>query len=457
MDQQLAKIINQNHNQMEELISMKDGKLQVPDNPVIPFIEGDGIGPEVWSAARYVMDSAIERVYRGKKNIKWLEVFAGEKAFALTGEWLPEETLEAFRRYLVGIKGPLTTPIGKGIRSINVALRQLLDLYVCLRPVKYYGGIETPMRRPDKVDMVIFRENTEDIYTGIEFKAGTDENRAILNFLREKFPADYEKIRFGTIEKTNEFLKATGQPEAEDIEVGVGIKVMSRTGTQRLMICAIEYALLHRRKSITIVHKGNIMKYTSGSFREWCYAIAEEQFGNSIYSMLQWERTNRQSGREAADKEMKDVLSSGKLLIKDAIADNALQKVLTDPEDYDVIATGNLNGDYLSDAIAAQVGGIGIAPGGNINYLKGNAIFEATHGTAPAFAGMNKVNPSSMILSGKMLLEYLGWQEPANLIEKGIRAAIGSKHVTFDFAMQMQDPVEVKCSEFAEEIVKNFA
>lgn len=442
---------------MSDIIRVENGKLVVPDAPVIPFIEGDGIGPEVWSAARYVIDSAVERVYRGEKNIKWLEVFAGEKAFHLTKEWLPKETLDAFAKYLVGIKGPLTTPIGKGIRSINVALRQILDLYVCLRPVRYYGGIETPMRRPDKVDMVIFRENTEDIYTGIEFKAGTEENKMLLGFIREKFPDEYEKIRFGTIEKTNDFQELAGYKEAEDIEVGVGIKVMSRVGTQRLMISALDYALKHKRKSITIVHKGNIMKYTSGSFREWCYMIAEELYGEKVYTMMQWDRTFESSGRDAADKEMHEELSKGKLLIKDAIADNALQKVLTDPEDFDVIATGNLNGDYLSDAIAAQVGGIGIAPGGNINSIKGNAIFEATHGTAPTFAGMNKVNPSSMILSGKMMLEYLGWQEPADLIEMGIRKAIESKRVTFDFARQIQGSTEVKCSEFAAEIVEQFS
>ena len=441
---------------MEEVISIQNGKLSVPDNPVIPFIEGDGIGPEVWSAARYVMDSAVERVYRGKRNIKWLEAFAGEKAFHLTKEWLPGETIDAFRKYTVGIKGPLTTPIGKGIRSINVALRQILDLYVCLRPVKYYGGIETPMRRPWKVDMVIFRENTEDIYTGIEFKAGTEENKKVLAFLEKEFPEEFAKIRFGTTEKTNDFLRQSGRPEANEAEVGVGIKVMSRAGTQRLMISALEYALKNKRRSITIVHKGNIMKYTSGSFREWCYQIAEELFGEKVYTMLQWDRTNETSGREAADKQMNEELGKGKLLIKDAIADNALQKVLTDPEDFDVIATGNLNGDYLSDAIAAQVGGIGIAPGGNINYITGHAVFEATHGTAPTFAGMNKVNPSSMILSGKMLLEYLGWDEPAALIDKGLRTAIESKRVTFDFARQIQNATEVKCSEFAEEIVKTF-
>jgi isocitrate dehydrogenase len=442
---------------MSDIIRMENGKLVVPDDPVIPFIEGDGIGPEVWSAARYVIDSAVERVYRGEKNIKWLEVFAGEKAFHLTNEWLPKETIDAFAKYLVGIKGPLTTPIGKGIRSINVALRQILDLYVCLRPVRYYGGIETPMRRPDKVDMVIFRENTEDIYAGIEFKAGTPENKMLLDFISEKFPSEYEKIRFGTLEKTNEFQKLAGYKEAEDVEVGLGIKVMSRVGTQRLMISAIDYALKHGRKSITIVHKGNIMKYTSGSFREWCYKIAEELYADKVYTMMQWDRTFEADGRDAADRQMNEELSKGKLFIKDAIADNALQKVLTDPEDFDVIATGNLNGDYLSDAIAAQVGGIGIAPGGNINSIKGNAIFEATHGTAPTFAGLNKVNPSSMILSGKMMLEYLGWQEPADLIEKSIRKAIESKRVTFDFARQIQNSTEVKCSEFAAEIVEQFS
>lgn len=441
---------------MRNIITSDNGILNVPDNPVIPYIEGDGIGPEIWRASRFVFDSAIEKAYGGKKKIEWLEVLAGEKAFNETGSWLPEETIDAFKKYLVGIKGPLTTPIGKGIRSINVALRQILDLYVCLRPVKYYGGIETPVRRPDKVDMIIFRENTEDIYTGIEFKAGTDDNKIFMNFLKEKFPERFEKIRFGTLEKTNEFLKAEKLPLSDEVEVGVGIKVISKTGTQRLMIAALNYAITGNRKSITIVHKGNIMKFTSGSFRDWCYEIAVELYRDKIYTMLDWEKTFEAKGREAADKEKDEALMNGKILIKDAIADNALQKVLTDPEEFDIIATTNLNGDYLSDAIAAEVGGIGIAPGGNINYIFGNAVFEATHGTAPAFAGLDKVNPSSLILSGKMMLNYLGWREAAALIERGVRGAIESKRVTFDFAKQMTGAKELKCSEFGKEIVKNF-
>jgi len=441
---------------MGNIITVENGILNVPDYPVIPFIEGDGIGPEIWSAARYVFDSAVEKAYQGNRKIEWIEVLAGEKAFHKTGEWLPEETVRAFEKYLVGIKGPLTTPIGKGISSINVALRQKLDLYICLRPVKYYGGIETPLRRPDKVDMVIFRENTEDIYTGIEFKAGTDDNKILMEFIREKFPERFDKIRFGTLEKTNDFLKAEHLPETDEVEVGVGLKVISRVGSQRLMIAAVKYAIEHNRKSITIVHKGNIMKYTSGSFRQWCYEIAESLFADKIYTMMQWESTHEDKGTEAANRERDDAMRAGKILIKDAIADNTLQKVLTDPEDFDIIATTNLNGDYLSDAIAAQVGGIGIAPGGNINSIYGNAVFEATHGTAPYFAGLDKVNPSSLILSGMMMLNYLGWKEAAKMIDRGVRGAIASKRVTFDFVSQMLGATEVKCSEFGREIVENF-
>ena len=441
---------------MGKIIEVKNGILNVPDDPIIPFVEGDGIGPEIWKTSRYVLDSAVEKAYKGKRKIEWLEVLAGEKAYQQTGEWLPQETVNAFEKYLVGIKGPLTTPIGKGISSINVALRQKLDLYVCLRPVKYYGGIETPVRRPDKVDMVIFRENTEDTYAGIEFKAGTEENRMLLEFIRENFPERFDKIRFGTIEKTNDFLRAEDLPLADEVEVGVGLKVMSRVGSQRLMIAAVNYAIEHGRKSLTIVHKGNIMKFTSGSFRDWCYQIAEKLYGDKIYSMMQWERTSESKGKEAAHIELKDAMDKGKIIIKDAIADNTLQKVITHPDDFDIIATTNLNGDYLSDAIAAEVGGIGIAPGGNINYITGNAIFEATHGTAPSFAGLDKVNPSSLILSGMMMLNYLGWKEAADLIENGIRKAIASKKVTFDFAEQMIGATEVKCSQFGEEIVMNF-
>lgn len=441
---------------MGKIIEVKKGILNVPDDPIIPFVEGDGIGPEIWKTSRKVLDSAVEKAYKGKKKIEWLEVLAGEKAFNKTGKWLPQETVDAFEKYLVGIKGPLTTPIGKGISSINVALRQKLDLYVCLRPVKYYGGIETPVRRPDKVNMIIFRENTEDNYAGIEFKAGTEENKMLLDFIRENFPERFDKIRFGTIEKTNDFLKAEELPPADEVEVGVGLKVISRVGSQRLMIAALNYAVEHGRRSVTIVHKGNIMKFTSGSFRHWCYDIAEELYGDKIYSMMQWERTCGSKGKEAANIEMNEAINKGKIIVKDAIADNTLQKVITHPEDFDIIATTNLNGDYLSDAIAAEVGGIGIAPGGNINYITGNAIFEATHGTAPTFAGLDKVNPSSLILSGMMLLNYLGWKEAADLIENGIRKAIEKKKVTFDFAEQMLGATEVKCSEFGDEIVMNF-
>ena len=441
---------------MGNIITVNNGELNVPDNPVIPYIEGDGIGSDIWKAGRHVFDSAVEKAYGGKRKIEWMEVFAGEKAYNKTEEWLPDETLKAFEKYLVGIKGPLTTPIGKGITSINVALRQKLDLYVCLRPVKYYGGIETPVRRPEKVDMVIFRENTEDIYSGIEFQATTDENKLLMAFIKQHFPDRFAKIRFGTLEKTNEALKAENLPPANEVEVGIGLKVISRIGSQRLMIAALKYAFEHNRKSITIVHKGNIMKYTSGSFRNWCYEIAEKLYPEKIYSMMKWESTFGLKGREAADNELKEAIADGKLIIKDAIADNALQKVLTDPEEFDVIATTNLNGDYLSDAIAAEVGGIGIAPGGNINYITGHAIFEATHGTAPTFAGLDKVNPSSIILSGMMMLNYMGWKEAGALIDKGVRKAIESKKVTFDFARQMAGATEVKCSEFGQEIVENF-
>lgn len=441
---------------MADIIKAKNGLLEVPDNPVIPYIEGDGIGPEIWKSAKFVIESAVSKAYNGKRKIEWTEVLAGEKAYKITGEWLPADTVKAFENYYVGIKGPLTTPIGKGIASINVALRQKLDLYVCLRPVKYYGGIDTPVRRPDKVDMVIFRENTEDTYAGIEFKAGTGDNKKLLDFIRENFPERFDKIRFGTLEKTNDFLSQENLPPAREAEVGVGLKIISKTGSQRLMIAALNYAVKNGRKSITIVHKGNIMKFTSGSFRDWCYEIAEELFGDRIYSMMKWEKTAGAEGKEAADKELHKAIESGKIIIKDAIADNTLQKVITHADDFDIIATTNLNGDYLSDAIAAQVGGIGIAPGGNINYISGHAVFEATHGTAPAFAGLDKVNPSSLILSGMMMLNYLGWIEAAGLIDNGVRKAIESKRVTFDFAEQMLGATEVSCSEFGREIANFF-
>ncbi len=440
------------------LISNRNEKgiLNVPDDPIIPYVEGDGIGPEIWNASRNVFDSAVRKAYKGAKRIEWLEVLAGEKAHNQTGEWLPEETIDAFKKYLIGIKGPLTTPIGKGIRSINVALRQILDLYVCIRPVKYYGGIDTPVRRPDKVDMVIFRENTEDNYAGIEFKAGDEDNKILMDFLRKQFPERFEKIRFGTIEKTNAFLSAENLPLQDKVEVGIGLKVISKTGSQRLMIAAMNYAVENKRKIVTIVHKGNIMKFTSGSFRNWCYEIAEELFGDRIYTMMNWEKTFETHGKTAAEKEKSNAINNGKILVNDVIADNALQKVITDAQDFDIFATENLNGDYLSDAIAAQVGGIGIAPGGNINYITGHAVFEATHGTAPAFAGLDKANPSSLILSGMMMLKYIGWNEAASLIDKGVKQAIENKRVTSDFAWQMKDATEVKCSEFAQEIVNNF-
>ena len=441
---------------MGNIITVKNNILNVPDDPIIPFVSGDGIGPEIWRTSQYVFDSVVEKAYKGKRKIEWLEVLAGGKAHEQTGEWLPEATVDAFNKYLIGIKGPLTTPIGKGITSINVALRQKLDLYVCLRPVKYYGGIETPVRRPEKVDMIIFRENTEDIYTGIEFKADTEDNKILMEFIKEKFPERFNKIRFGTLQKTNDFLKAENLPETDIVEVGIGIKVISRVGAQRLMIAALKYAFEHNRKSITIVHKGNIMKFTSGSFRDWSYEIADELYGDRIYTMMQWEKTLETEGREAADKNLREAVDSGKLLIKDSIADNALQKVLTHPEEFDIIATANLDGDYLSDAIAAEVGGIGIAPGGNINYITGHAIFEATHGTAPSLAGLDKVNPCSVILSGMMMLNYMGWTEAADLIEKGVRAAIDSRKVTFDFAEQMLNATTVSCSQFGKEIVENF-
>jgi len=441
---------------LENVIGIDKGRLMIPDQPVIPFIEGDGIGPEIWKTSRYVIDSAVEKAYNGNRKIHWKEILAGEKAYKITGEWLPNETTEAFEKYKVGIKGPLTTPVGHGISSINVALRQKLDLYVCLRPVKYYGGIDTPVRRPDKVDMVIFRENTEDLYAGIEFKADTEENSIMLDFLKTNFPDKFDKIRFGTLDKVNDFLKSAGLPLADKTEVGIGIKVISRTGTERIIVAALNYAIEHKKKSVTIVHKGNIMKFTSGSFRNWSYELAKEIYGEKVYTMLQYEKTEKEKGRNEADAEKKKALDEGKILIKDIIADNALQKVITDPQDFDVIVSENVNGDYLSDLIAAQVGGIGIAPGANINYVTGNAVFEATHGTAPSFAGQDKVNPSSLILSGKMLLDYLGWNEAAELIERGILGAIKSKKVTFDFAWQMKGAVEVKCSEFGKEIVDNF-
>lgn len=437
-------------------ITISNGKLNVPDNPTIPFIEGDGTGVDIWPASKHVFDSAIVKAYGGKKKITWKEVLAGEKAFNKTGNWLPEETLDAFREYLVGIKGPLTTPVGGGITSLNVALRQILDLYVCLRPVRWYKGVPSPVKNPGAVDMVLFRENTEDIYAGIEFAAGTPQAQKVLDFIEKEFPKQFSKIRFNTKEKSESFWKLVGAPNMNnDVQVGIGIKPVSYSGSVRLIHSAIAYAVKFNRKSVTLVHKGNIMKFTEGAFRDWGYAVAAEYFGDKVYTWNQWEKTKKEKGEEAANAEQKAALASGKILIKDSIADIALQQVLTRPEDFEVIATLNLNGDYLSDALAAQVGGIGIAPGANINYITGHAIFEATHGTAPKYAGQDKVNPGSVILSGVMMLEYMGWQEAADLISRGLEKAISTKRVTYDFHRQMEGATLLKCSEFGNEIVNN--
>lgn len=436
-------------------IMMQDGKLHVPENPIVPFVEGDGTGPDIWRASVRIFDAAVERAYQGKRKIRWMEVLAGEKAFVQTGEWLPEATVDAFRDYLIGIKGPLTTPVGKGIRSLNVALRQLLDLYVCLRPVRHFAGVPSPVKRPELVNMVIFRENTEDIYAGIEYLGGSPESQAILDFLQKTFPKDFAKVRFGTKERTNEFLNMISPNLTGSVEVGIGIKPVSRTGTERLVASAIEYAIKHKRKSVTIVHKGNIMKFTEGAFRDWGFAFAERIFGDHVYTWGQWERSKEIRGEEAANIEQKAAMDVGRILIKDAIADIALQQVLTRPTDFDVIATLNLNGDYLSDALAAQVGGIGIAPGGNINYITGRAIFEATHGTAPKYANLDKVNPCSVVLSGDMMLRHMGWLEAADLIVRALECTISEKVVTYDFARQMTGANEVKTSEFADAVIAN--
>lgn len=438
-----------------DIISIKNGQLNVPDHPIVPFVEGDGIGPDIWRASVRVFDAAVERAYQGQRKIQWLEVLAGEKAFTTTGNWLPDETVAAFNKYLVGIKGPLTTPIGGGIRSLNVALRQLLDLYVCLRPVRYFTGVPSPVKAPEKVEMVIFRENTEDIYTGIEYRGGSPDAQKVLDFLRENFPKDFNNIRFGTVEKTDAFLELSGQPAEHSLEVGVGIKPVSRVGTERLVDAAIQYAINFKRKSVTIVHKGNIQKFTEGSFRDWSYGLAERKYGDYVYTWAQWERTKATHGEQAANAEQRAALSAGKILMKDAIADITLQQVLTRPDEFDVIATLNLNGDYLSDALAAQVGGIGIAPGGNINYVTGHAIFEATHGTAPKYANLDKVNPGSVILSGDMMLRYIGWVEAADLIIASLQATIADKTVTYDFARMLPGAKEVKTSEFADAMIAN--
>ncbi len=423
-----------------DTITISQGKLTVPDQPIIPFIRGDGTGPDIWAASERVFDAAVEKAYGGKRKIAWFEVFAGEAAKNKFNTWLPNDTVAAFQEYLVGIKGPLTTPVGGGISSLNVALRQLLDLYVCLRPVQYFSGVPSPVKRPDKVDMVIFRENTEDIYAGIEFRAGTQEANRVRKFLKTEFPFFFEKIRFGRKRKGVAWAHDAGLPEPlyQDIELGIGIKPVSRAGTDRLIRAAIQYAIDQNRKSVTIVHKGNIMKFTEGAFRDWAYDLAKREFKAKEIEGGPWCR-----------------LPNG-IVIKDSIADITLQQVLTRPEDFDVIATLNLNGDYLSDALAAQVGGIGIAPGGNINYVTGHAIFEATHGTAPKYANLDRVNPGSVILSGEMMFRYLGWPEAADLLIKGLNGAIGSKRVTYDFARLMENATEIKCSEFGDNIIAHF-
>ncbi len=437
-------------------ITHVNGKLNVPDNPIIPFIEGDGTGPDIWAASVRVMDAAVEKAYNGKRKIEWKEVLAGQKAFDKTGNWLPDETLADFREYLVGIKGPLTTPVGGGIRSLNVALRQILDLFVCLRPVRWFEGVPSPVKNPGAVDMVIFRENTEDIYAGIEFAAGSPDAQKMLDFLANEFPKQFDKIRFNSAARSEEFWKMVGTPNVDNnIKVGIGIKPVSWSGSVRLIHSAISYAVLHKRKSVTLVHKGNIMKFTEGAFRDWGYQVADTYFADKVYSWSQWEKTKKEKGEDAANEEQKSAIAEGKILIKDAIADITLQQVLTRPEDFDVIATLNLNGDYLSDALAAQVGGIGIAPGANINYVTGHAIFEATHGTAPKYAGQDKVNPGSVILSGAMMFEHLGWHEAADLIYKGMENSIAAKRVTYDFHRLMEGATLLKCSEFGTEIIRN--
>ena len=429
-----------------EKITIQGGKLHVPNHPIVPFIEGDGIGPDIWRASVRVLDAAVAKAYGGAKKIHWMEVLAGEKAFNLTQNWLPDATVDACRDYLVSIKGPLTTPVGGGIRSLNVALRQMLDLYVCLRPVRWFNGVPSPVKRPQDTDMTIFRENTEDIYAGIEFEPGSPDAQKVLDFLAKEFPKPFDKIRFGTQAKNDAWtkqLEAIGSPARSlPVQVGIGIKPVSYLGTERLVHSAIGYAIQNKRKSVTLVHKGNIMKFSEGAFRDFGYHVAREFYGAVPLDGGPWH-----------------VIPEGKpgagLVIKDAIADAFLQQILLRPKDYDVVATLNLNGDYLSDALAAQVGGIGIAPGANINYVTGHAVFEATHGTAPKYAGQDKVNPGSVILSGEMMLRYMGWTEAADAIIKAMDGAISSKRVTYDFARLMEGATEVKCSEFADEIIKH--
>ena len=419
-----------------EKITITDGILQVPNFPIMPFVEGDGTGRDIWRSSVRVFDAAVAKAYGGKRKIMWMEVYAGEKAYENFGSWLPDETVEAFKEFLVGIKGPLTTPIGGGIRSLNVALRKALDLYVCQRPVRYFNGVPSPVKHPEYVDMVIFRENTEDIYTGIEFEHGTEENKAFKALLNEKFPKEYAKLRFPNT-------------------AGIGLKPVSIEGTTRLVRAAITWALENKRKSVTLVHKGNIMKFTEGAFRNWGYEVAEREFADQTYTWAQWERTKEEKGEAAANSEQDEALKAGKLLIKDVIADIVFQQTITRAREFDVIATMNLNGDYLSDALAAQVGGIGIAPGGNINYMTGHAVFEATHGTAPKYADKDVVNPGSVILSGEMMFRYMGWTEAADLIVKGMEGAINAKTVTYDFHRLMDGAILRKCSEFGDDIIKH--
>jgi isocitrate dehydrogenase len=424
-------------------ISIQNGKLTVPENPILPFIRGDGTGPDIWAASVRVFDAAVQKAYGGKRKVSWFEVFAGEVAKNKFDNWLPDDTVDAFKEYLVGIKGPLTTPVGGGIRSLNVALRQMLDLYVCLRPVQWFTGVPSPVKHPEKIDMIIFRENTEDIYAGIEYAGGTPEAQKVLDFIAKEFPKDFKKIRFGTQPAAKEFWDRVGAPDfPSDVKVGIGIKPVSYSGSVRLIHSAISYAIKFNRKSVTLVHKGNIMKFTEGAFRDWGYDVAKKFFGAVEIDGGPWCKIPE--GKPGAG-----------IVIKDSIADITLQQVLTRPTDFDVIATLNLNGDYLSDALAAQVGGIGIAPGGNINYISGHAIFEATHGTAPKYANKDVVNPGSVVLSGEMMFRYLGWTEVADLILKGLNGAIGSKRVTYDFARLMEGGTEIKCSQFGENIIQH--
>ncbi|WP_274521363.1 NADP-dependent isocitrate dehydrogenase [Staphylococcus pseudintermedius] len=417
---------------MSEKIVKTDSGLQVPNQPIVPFIIGDGIGPDIWKAASRVIDAAVEKAYAGEKKIDWKEVLAGQKAYDQTGEWLPAETLDTIKEYLIAIKGPLTTPIGGGIRSLNVALRQELDLFNCLRPVRWFKGVPSPVKHPEQMDMVIFRENTEDIYAGIEFKEGSEEVKKVIDFLQNEMGA--KNIRF---------------PETS----GIGIKPVSKEGTERLVRAAIQYAIDNNRKSVTLVHKGNIMKFTEGAFKQWGYDLAENEFGDQVFTWQQYDRLVEEKGKDEANKIQDQAEKDGKIIIKDSIADIFLQQILTRPADHDVVATMNLNGDYISDALAAQVGGIGIAPGANINSETGHAIFEATHGTAPKYADLDKVNPSSVLLSGVMLLEHIGWQEAADLITNSVEKTIASKVVTYDFARLMEGATEVKTSEFADELM----